>query len=406
MTHPTFRPLPLAASLCLCGFATSLLAADAALLARAPQDLVAARLVTPSKNLPDTAALDRTPVSLSWPLDAAQALDARPQVHVAESREYWIDASETELRNGIRLPLSAPGAVVRLSPHGGRADAAIAASDVQLSLAGKRVADAIRSAAGEDELRAAGMDAPSGSVAMRLADRITGEAKLAVPTARGAYLVHVYEPASPVVLGLAADRDGVAGGDGLRFRATIRGATLDRVSGLVSAPDGASQAAEFVRQADGSYVADVRPDLAHAGGPGLWEIHAFGTAGGTAAIPRDAKTAFAVSLPVARLDGNVERIALKGKDAGIVLSIGVETSIASRYGLSGVLYGTGKDGGLHPVAVAQSAAWLGAGRGRIELGYDAASLSLGAPWEVRDLRLVNQADFSLQERRERALSLK
>jgi hypothetical protein len=61
---------------------------------------------------------------------------------------------------------------------------------------------------------------------------------------------------------------------------------------------------------------------------------------------------------------------------------------------------------LRPVALAQSATWLTAGHGNIVLRYDAASLSLGAPWEVRDLRLVNQADLSVQERRERAISLK
>jgi len=403
MKHSKHRPLLLVAALGL-GLGAPAFAADA-LLARAPQDLVATRLVTPAAKALDTAALDRKPVALSWALDAGNALDARPQAHVAQSREYWIDASESELRNGIRLPLSAPGAVVRLSPHGGNVDAALAPADVQVSVAGKRAANAVRDVASADDLRAAGMDVPGGSLALRLADTVDGEARLAVPTARGAYLVHVFEPASGVVLGLAADRDGIAGGDRIGFHATIAGATLDRIGGIVNAPDGSSQDVDFVRQRDGSYAANVTPDLAHAGGPGLWEIHAFGVTAGKAAIPRDAKTAFAVSLPVARLDGGVARAATASKNGGVALRIGVEASIASRYGLSGVLYGTGADGRLHPVAMAQSAAWLPAGHGSIELRYDAASLSLDAPWEVRDLRLVNQADFSLQERRERAIAL-
>lgn len=404
MTISKVRPsaLVLALGLALGGSAA---VADQQLAARTTHDLVAQRLLQPAPGRLDTSALDRAPVSLSWALDPAIALDANPQVHVSASREYWIDASESELQNGIRLPLSAPGAIVRLSPHGGRAVAALAAADVRISIAGKPVADAIRNAAGEDELRAAGMDAPGGSLALRLTDSVAGEARLSVPTARGAWLVHVFEPASSVVMHLAADRDGIAGGDRLAFRATIEGSTLERVDGLVSAPNGATQPAAFVRQRDGSYLAEVTPDVDQAGGPGLWEIHAFASTGKTA-LPRDAKTAFAVSLPVARLDGRAERIAQKGNSGGIVLSIGVEAAVASRFGLSGVLYGTGSDGRLHPVAVAQSAAWLEPGQRSLQLRYDAAALSLAAPWELRDLRLVNQADLGLQERREHALTLR
>lgn len=374
------------------------------LLARAPYDLVATQLVGRKARL-DTSNLDRAPVALSWPLDAAQALDAAPRAHVAESREYWIDASEADLQRGIRLALSAPGALVRLSPHGGDTRAAIAASDVQLRIEGRRLdnATAIRSAADVDALRAAGMDAPQGSLVLRLADVVgAGSLDLAVPTARGSYLVHVFEPDSALVLAIAADRDSIAGGDSLRIRANLEGAALDRLGGLVSAPDGTSQAVDFVRQKDGSYLAGVTPDVAHAGGPGLWEVHAFGVASGPLAIPRDAKTAFAVSLPVARLDGSVTRV----DASGIALSVGIEVAVASRYGVSGVLYGTGADGALHPAALAQSAAWLDAGHGRLELRYDTTAIALGAPWELRDLRLVNQADMSVQERRERALALR
>lgn len=376
------------------------------LLARAPHDLVPPHLDSAKAARLDTAHLDRAPVALSWPLDPAQALDARPRVHVAESREYWIDASQDELQRGVRLALSAPGAVVRLSPHGGNAGATIAASDVELRSAGRRLdhATALRSAADAEAMRTAGMDVPQGSTVLRLADDVAaGSIELAVPTARGSYLVHVFEPASTLVLELAADRDGIAGGDSLRFRANLQGAAgLARLGGLVSAPDGASQAIDFVRQRDGSYLASVTPDVAHAGGPGLWEVHAFGVASGKLAIPRDAKTAFAVSLPVARLDGSVTR-----EDGnGIALAVGVQATVASRYGISGVLYGTGKDGALHPAALAQSAAWLEAGHGQLELRYDTATVALGAPWELRDLRLVNQADMSVQERRERALALR
>jgi len=378
-----------------------------ALLAQAPGDLVPAHLQPAAKRTaPD---LDRTPVALSWALDAEQALDARPQPFVRESREYWLDASEAELQRGVALTLSAPGAVVRISPHRGNRGAGLAASDLRIGVAGRRVdaAQAFRSVAGEDELRAAGLDVPQGSLALRLSDAVgAGVLTLSAPTARGAYLVHVFEPASGVVLRLGAERDGISSGQAMRVHASIDGApSLARIGGIVSAPDGHAQDIDFVRQADGRYVATFTPDPAHAGGPGLWEAHAFATAGGKQAVPRDAKTAFAVSAPVARFGGRATRIDAAG--GAIAVRVDVEAMQASRYMVSGVLYGTGADGSLRPAALAQSAAWLGQGGGTIELRYDASNIdaALHAPWEVRDLRLVNQADLGLLERRERAFAM-
>lgn len=400
-----FRPLPLLVALSLTVAAAPAAAGDTLqLLAATPQDLVASRLVMPKSTPASVATLERAPVAVSWPLDGTRALDAEPQINVTQSREYWIDATEAEIQNGVRLPLSATGALVRLSPHDGKS--AIAEADVQIRVNGKRIdnAKAIDTLANSDDLHAAGMDVPGGSVILRMGKSVRGDLQLSVPTARGAYLVHVFEPASPVVLALKAERDSIVGGDPVAFRATIEGATLERIGGLLSAPDGASQNVDFTRQADGSYVGSVTPHLAHAGAEGLWEIHAFGVSTGKDGVPRDARSAFAVSVPVARLDGRVSQSKSNAQGGALSLRIGVEARTASRYALSGVLYGTDADGKLQPVAMAQSAAWLPAGRGTIDLRYDAASLSLGAPWEVRDLRLLNQADFSLQERRARALA--
>ena len=71
-----------------------------------------------------------------------------------------------------------------------------------------------------------------------------------------------------------------------------------------------------------------------------------------------------------------------------------------------MLYGTGTDGTLHAAALGQSAAWVGGNHGSIELGFDAASLGgLHAPFELRDLRLLDQASMALIERRERGLRI-
>lgn len=382
------------------------------LLARGSNDLVPSQLRAPSAGKLVTTDLDRVPVAVSWALDAGKALDANPAAFASGSREYWIDASQADLQRGIALALSAPGAVIRLSPHGGRSTAAIAANDVQIRVAGRRLDNgiAIRNIAGDDELRAAGMDAPQGSVALRLSDTIgAGTLQLAVPTASGGYLVHVFEPASRVTLTLGAEHDSVIGGEAVRFRASVVGASgLARIGGLVNSPDGSSQPIAFTRQGDGTYLATVVPDVSHAGGRGLWDVHAFAVVAGAVALPRDATSAFSVSVPVARLDGTIERSIDAGGSRDIAVKLGVESVAASRYQVSAVLYGTDGAGQLKPAVIAQSAAWLASGHGQIELRYDAERLAeagLSAPYELRDLRLVNQADMSLLERRERAVTL-
>lgn len=361
------------------------------------------------------ATLDRAPAAMSWALAADAALDARPQVHVAESREYWIDAGADELQRGLVLSTTANGALVRLSPHGGNATMAVTRADITLRANGRTFSgrDGLQQVANADELAAAGMDAPGGSLVFRLADAVgAGRIELVVGNARGGFLVHVFEPDSPVVLELAAERDSVLAGEAIRFHARLpAGGTIDRLAGSVRAPGGEVVDVVFAREADGRFAASVTPDAAIAGQPGLWELHAFGQARHAGLdVQRDARTAFAVAVASARLDGRIERIAESGrKGAAVTARIGLDVADASRYQLAGVLYGTAADGRLRPVAIAHAARWLDAGSASIELVFDASALAGSAvrpPYELRDLRLVNQADMSLVERRERAAILR
>lgn len=400
-------------SMLLAASAAQAAPASMALLAARATDQVPARLQATAPARMSTATLDHTPATMSWAVDPAAPLDARPTPFVQSSREYWVDASADQLQRGLRLTTSADGAVIRLSPHAGNRGS-IDPATLSFRIDGKLVTstDAIRSVADEDALRAAGMAVPAGSVVFKMADGVGhGAFELIVAGASGAYLVHVFEPSSPIVLTLRADRDTVIAGESLVIRAAIEGgARLDRLNGLLSAPDGHVQDLRFERRVDGSFETRVQPDPAHAGGFGLWEIHAFGNAlSGRIDIARDARDAFAVSVATARLDGSMERIANPGKDSGVQLRIGIESAVASRYQLAGVLYGTRTDGRLAPVAMAHSASWIAAGNGTIDLRFEAGALQqagVGAPYELRDLRLINQADMSLLERRERAAVLR
>jgi hypothetical protein len=389
----------------------SVLAASAAqaasLLAPGAQDQVPSRLAVQAKALPSTA-LDRTPVHVSHALDGTQALDVAPKAFVAQSREFWSEVGETELRAGVKVTTTAPGALIRLSPQGG-STAALDPAGVLVRANGRTLSanEASSAVADAKSLRSAGMVVTDGTLAFRLAAASgSGEVEIAAAHAQGRYLVHVFEPDSTLVLSLAADRDTTLAGSAITFRAALTDGNAARAlrlaSGLVTAPDGYSADLHFTRNGDGSFSATFTPDAAHSDGPQLWEAHAFtATMAGALTVLRDAKTAFAVSEASARFGGDAS---ITRDASGLRVALGVTTANASRYQVSAVLYGTGADGALRPAALAQSATWLAASGGTVELGFDAETLGmLRAPFELRDLRLVDQANMGVIERRERAL---
>jgi hypothetical protein len=391
----------------LCAVATSAAAApSASLLAPGTHDQVPMTLIAATQGKALVGGLDHAPVQVSHALDGAKVLDAAPKPFVAQSREFWTDVGETELRAGVKITTSAPGALIRLSPQGGAA-ARLDPAGVLIRSNGRTLTANAASTTVADvkALRSAGMDVPDGSLAFRLAATTgSGEMEIVAPHAQGRYLVHVFEPDSTLVLSLSADRDTTLVGGTVRFHAALANGLLALASGIVTAPDGYSANLHFGRNNDGSFSAVFTPDAAHSIGPQLWEAHAFtATRTGNLSVLRDAKTAFAVSASTARFGGDAQ---VATDAAGLHMTLGITAASASRYQVSGALYGTGADGALHPAALAQSAAWLTAGSSKIEMSFDAQALGgLHAPFELRDLRLVDQANMSLIERRERALAI-
>ena len=231
---------------------------------------------------------------------------------------------------------------------------------------------------------------------------------MSAPNASGRYLVHVFEPKSTQVLSLRAVRDTIVAGESLTIRANFDGATPAKATGVLSAPDGHTQDLAFRFAEDGSLIATVVPDPAHASGPALWEVHAFAEGqNGKRRVLRDAKTAFAVAAPTARFTGAVD-LTSTGR-TGLEFQLGLEAASASRYQASAVLYGRADDGTAKPIGYAQAAAWIERGNGVVALAFDNTTLAaskLAAPYELRDLRLVNQADMAVIERRELALVVK
>lgn len=338
---------------------------------------------------------ERAPVSFSWALDPFAPL-AAPAPHLAESREFWQTVDGAELARGVDLALTAPGALIRVSPA--RGAARLKAGDVHVQGNGRTAR--LESAAGDAELQAAGMDVDPGTAVVRLGrEHAAGRYLLRADNAKGRYVVHVFEPDSDVILRARADRNHVLGGETVTVDiALTRGAhgVAAQAEALLVAPDGSSRPVTVAKGGNGHLSARVRlPTATTSSAPGLWELQVFATGEG---VPRDARTAFAVASPTARFEGDY---AFNAQLLRVALP--VEAGSVGRYEARGTLYASGPDRVLRPVAQAHAAAWFERGDGMLVLDFDRSHLpaGYGAPFEVRQLELHDQTRQVPLETRER-----
>lgn len=359
------------------------------LLPVGPHDQVPRQLVS----LPAPAdAFERSPVSFSWALDPGAAL-SQPAPFVSESREYWQTIEGAELRQGVALRTSAPGAVIRISPAQG--SAALDAADVRVTGNGK--ATRLEQAADAAVLRAAGMDVGAGTAVVKLAkEHGAGVYSLHAARAKGRYVLHVFEPGSDVVLKAQADRQHVLGGETIMVSMVLSRAGRPRpaqAEALLVAPDGSNRPVPVTHDASGALSARVRLPAHASASPGLWELQLFANGDG---VSRDARTAFGVAAPTARFGDEVSVDASR-----LQVEVPLQAGSPGRYEIRGTLYATGSDGSLAPVAQAHSAAWFEPGKGTLALAFDRGHVpsGYGAPFEVRQLELGDQSRLAPLESR-------
>jgi Domain of unknown function (DUF4785) N-terminal domain/Domain of unknown function (DUF4785) C-terminal domain len=396
----------------LCGAASA--ASEARWLAAADGDLVADTLTAPLGL--KAASVPREAVAFSWALDADKALDLGAAASTAESKEYWVEVSAADLGRGVPIFTTAPGALVRLNPvPGAKAMAPIDPAGLVLSDPAGKVWSAgsgMDLAVGADKLRAAGAPFVEGTAAFRLrADLGAGTFGLRADglAGDGRYVLLVLDRASSVALRLTSLAADHLHGQELRLEAALTdaGAPVAKagLDGYVTSPAGRAWPLTFERLDGGTYGAKLTLDGLEAPAPGLWEAHVAAHSprqGG--AVMRSARVPFQVAVPSARFDGG---LALTAGD-GLAVRLGVEAAAASRYEVRAILYGSGDSGELLPAAVGHSAAWLEPGHGALELRFDRAVVEasgLHAPYEIRDLRLVDQGTMGLLHRQARGLVL-
>jgi hypothetical protein len=389
----------------------------------APNDLRASALEANARSVPASMHHESASINFAWGPEqftdarrpAAGPTDTLVSGATTESRQYWLDATGAELARGLDLPISAPGAVIRISALESGSGISLDAERLELHMNGRAISGQFgpeQISTGSD-MRDQGMRVPEDSLAFRLQDGFgagTLQVSMGGIPADQALVIHVHEPNSDWVARLSLPRHNFLSGQALDFnfslgngRQTINPRSVQAV--LVS-PDGSQT---WPLQAG----RDSQPHLAAAPiasrsqlGQGLYEAHVYveGEFNGQI-IRRDLTLALNIAPAVARFNGQ----AAKSRSEGLGINLGVETATAGRFQVNAELMGTNARGQLEPVAFIQSAAVLGVGRGTINLDIEPGLLKqsgLNAPFEIHNLQLLDQGRMYLLEHRERAMLIR
>ena len=329
-----------------------------------------------------------------------------------------MDVTGDELRQGASIHVTGKNAVVRINPAPTR-DKASAAIDpsglVVRSAAGSFDKGAGMSLlAGAAEMAKAGVPFAEGTTAFRLSPSVgVGEIVIQAPGLKatgengGRYQIHVFDVESPYVLGLRAQGMDYLHGETLKADARLAGSgkvlAPGRRGGLRHLAGGPRLAGEVRHLGEGRGrrflprpAASGRDREAGRGPLGAARRGTRGVAGGHLVV-RTARTAFGVHVPTAGLAGDV---ALRDGRVGLQADFAVTVATPGRYEVRGVLFGTDGAGNLRPVAAGHSASWL-AQDGTLSLSFDRALLDdagVGVPFEIRDLRLMDQGRMGVLHR--------
>lgn len=363
---------------------------------------------------PPSRHAESRPVSYAWPLTIDQSAPA-PSGPAMASQQYWVDTTGRGLEQGLKLPLSAPGAIVRISALHAGTGTLLDADRLQVSVDGYSLPvtqgdGGLQLISGAD-LQAQGLSVPTDSLAFELPGQGQPSLlrlQLAGAPAEQPMVVHVFEPRSAWLGQLSAARHNYLTGDELKLDVSLVNGeerfAPQSIQAVLVSPD-AAHAWPLEVTPDGLGLKGSAPSSLPQAGEGLYEVHAYLEGRqGDSLVRRDLKVAVNIAVPTARLTEQVAAAA----DNGLTVDLGLEVATAGRYQVSGQVWGTAGDGSLQPLAMAQTAAVLDPGKGQLQLEVPAKLVlesGLGAPFQVREVQLRDQGRMALLESRSRGLTI-
>ena len=385
-------------------------------------DLTASELkTTPTMPLINQSRED---VSISWGLADAE-LSEIPKPYRASSREYWLYVDGEQLQRGFKLQTTAIGAVVKISPVADketisdfRADLTID-SFVIMDSQGKQysarsvVAQSATAAQLNNNLPGFGFSA--GTIIFKLAKTL-GQGEFTIKTndttiSKQKYLIYVLDKNSDYGLSVQTKDDTAFAGRSLAAEITLTQGGVAQNIGTAEvylrSPGGEKIAVDHNRGNNRGMEVSLEIENLEKN-IGIWELHVItkGLSNGLQ-VQRNAKTSFAFSRPNAALLKTVSLTRPDKQNNTLALDFGLNAVSSGRFELRGTLYATDRQGDKQPLMFANSAGWREAGTSSLGLEFDLDKVDasgLKGPYEIRDLRLLDQSRMMLLHRQRLALS--
>lgn len=336
----------------------------------------------------------------------------------ASSDEYWLMVTGAELNQGIELPLTQGGSVIRLAPRWDKSSGAptapksIAPDAVQLSSAAGKTENKrlIRRAVDSESLASAGMDDDSSALLLN-SDIKPGLYRLQVAaalTATDNYLVNVKEKGSAyrlklstpssleanthLELELALENDKAMGSP------RLASARLQQASG--------EQTPLQLSQSGNSWRLQNEQLPMPSSNAGFSELVVdIETQVDNTLVRRTVKTAFKQFYPSARLAPEIK----VGWQNGLpsALNFTLELAQSGRFGVSAILTGMDSQGREIAILQSETAAWLTQEQNSLQLPLNLELIQnsgLKPPYGVRAVELKDMGQMARLSYRDKALS--
>ncbi len=373
-------------------------------------------------DVPD-AAIEKEAVHFSQPIATDKPISFKAKGFTSISDEYWFEVTGKQLKTGVDLSISTPGALVRLSGKLAKdkystQTKGIAPDSVQLFKNSKKLSAPFSQKVSQQEFATANIF-PNSS-AMKLNSELgKGEFTLKVNDDlddNQRYVVNVKEKNAEHKLHLSLPKQSYMQGQAINFTSQLKATSTNKAAMIkgrqvayIKTPSGEKKPLNFTTNGD-QFQFTVPTNLSPAKRGQLFELH-IETENETDGlrIKRNAKVAFAVAQPTARIEAVAELNqgiftvseddTLKQKSlASSFVDVDLQVASEGRYEVSAMIYGSTDEKLSLPFMLSRSAYYLTPGEYTVKLQLDTQIIKnsgLKAPYIVKDVRLMDQSRIAL-----------
>lgn len=355
--------------------------------------------------------------SFSWFIGGMKEdIAEHPKTHLRESKEYWFRANGRQLKEGVSLPFSATGALVKINPQSkdGKKQAihTHAIDPLQVELTGpdgKRFSQGqgMAHVANAKDLAASDSPFPAGTSAFKMKSEL-GAGTFKIRTAQdvddeGNYFISVMEKNSDDVLTVQMDKANLHYGQSMLVKASYKQSGKAKASksmkAVLRSPSGKEHSVMMVRGKDNEYQGKLPMAFEKDAIGELWEVEvSMAHQAGQKAVRRVGKTAFAYAIPTARLQEDISVNQEQIRKGRLSVQFNLDVAVEGRYEVRAVLYATDGSGKLRPAVMGQSADWLAEGQQTLSLAFplqEAKQNGFSAPYEIKRVSLHDQKQLAL-----------